>query len=68
MKRNTFKELKTRTLAELNKTLSDTRIELTKIMIQLNAGKMKDVSLAGKKRKEIAQFLTTISEKNKEKS
>lgn len=66
MKRNAFKELKTRTVEELNKMLYDLRIELTKIMVQLKAGKMKDVSLAGKKRKEIAQFLTTISEKNKE--
>jgi ribosomal protein L29 len=68
MKRNTFKEIKTRTVSELIKTLSDLRNELTKIMIQLKAGKMKDVCLAGKKRKEIAQILTTISEKNKEKS
>ncbi len=68
MKRNAFKELKTRTISELNKALSDWRSELSKIMIQLKAGKMKDVSLAGKKRKEIAQILTTISEKNKEKS
>jgi ribosomal protein L29 len=51
MKRNTFKEIKTRTVSELIKTLSDLRNEL-----------------AGKKRKEIAQILTTISEKNKEKS
>lgn len=68
MKRNAFKELKTRTVSELNKMLTDSRTELAKIMIQLKAGKMKDVSLAGKKRKEIAQILTVISGKDKETS
>lgn len=65
MKKSALKELSLKTREELIKTLNDVRSDLGKIMIQFKAGKMKDVSLVGKRRKEIAQILTVLRVKEK---
>lgn len=47
------------------KSLTELKNDVLKISIQLNAGRMKDVALNGKKRKEIAQILTILKEKER---
>jgi ribosomal protein L29 len=65
MKRNLVKELPLKSKNELQKLLTDLKAELAKIRVNIKAKRMKDVSLAGKKRKEIAQILTVINTKEK---
>ena len=60
MKKSAIKDLKTKTDAELNRMLSDTRSELSKIMVQHKAGKLKDVMLVKRKKQDIARILTIL--------
>lgn len=63
MKKNIRKELHDKTIAELQSLLSEYENDLVTIAVSHNAGKMKNVALLGKKRKEVACILTIISEK-----
>ncbi len=63
MKKNTFKEIRTKTRTELVKMLDEHQKELAKIKIQLNAGKLRNVMLTQNKKKDIARIMTCIREK-----
>lgn len=63
MKRNILKETKEKGIEELQKMLVEYRWELDKIKITQKGGKLKNVMLSIKKRKEIAQILTILREK-----
>lgn len=67
MKKNIRKELHDKTIAELRTMLTEYEKDLATIAVSQNAGKMKNVALLGKKRKDVARILTIISEKGAEK-
>lgn len=61
MKRSEVKELASKTDAELQKQLADARIEVSRIMVEVNSRRMINVALAGKKKQDIARILTEIN-------
>jgi ribosomal protein L29 len=63
MKKKDLNELKTKTLVELKKMCKEARIALVKARMEINTGKIKNVSIMGKKRDEIAKMLTIMAEK-----
>lgn len=67
MKKNIRKELHDKTIAELRTMLTEYEKDVATIAVSQNAGKMKNVALLGKKRKDVARILTIISEKGAEK-
>jgi ribosomal protein L29 len=50
-------------LVELKKMCKEARIALVKARMEINTGKIKNVSIMGKKRDEIAKMLTIMAEK-----
>lgn len=66
MKKNDFQKFKmTASLEELNKTLFEKRKTLKQMRFDLNSGKIKNIKDIKKIKKDIAQILTLINEKNK---
>lgn len=66
MKKNDFQKFKmTASLEELNKTLFEKRKALKQMRFDLNSGKIKNIKDIKKIKKDIAQILTLINEKNK---
>lgn len=63
MKAKEFKESKAKDIAELTRQVLQLRQELTKLKMDLAAGKVKNISGVGKYRRDIAQVLTIIREK-----
>lgn len=58
-----IKELRQKEEKELRKILQGTRAELAQLSGQRMDGSLKDSSVLGKKKKEIAQTLTALKEK-----
>lgn len=58
------KDLKTIEIAELQKTLKELRVKLSKLSFELEANTLKNYSEIGKTRKEIARVLTEINSRN----
>lgn len=63
MKAKEFKELKSKDIVELTRQVLQLRQELTKLKMDLAAGKVKNIAGVGKYRRDIAQILTIIREK-----
>jgi len=59
----TIKELREKEGKELRKVLQSTRVELAQLSGQRVGGSLKDNSTLKKKRKEVAQVLTVLKEK-----
>jgi ribosomal protein L29 len=64
MKKNDFKQLKNLNIEELKKMVSEKESKLRELRFNLNVGKIKNFSDIKKIKKEIAQILTLINEKN----
>jgi ribosomal protein L29 len=60
MKRSEVKELPSKTDVELKTMVGQTRVEVSRIMVEVHSRRMIDVSLAGKKKKDIARMLTEL--------
>lgn len=58
------KDLKTIEIVELQKTLKELRVKLSKLSFELEANTLKNYSEIGKTRKEIARVLTEINSRN----
>jgi ribosomal protein L29 len=64
MKKNDFKQLKNLNIEELKKMVLEKKSKLRELRFNLNVGKVKNFSDIRKIKKEIAQILTLINEKN----
>lgn len=64
MKKTELKEIKSKNLTDLKNKTQQLRTELVQIMIEKSLGKLKDVHKFRSKRKEIAQILTFLTQKN----
>ena len=63
MKRTEFNELKNLDLPVLTKKVLQAKGELADLILDKNMKKLKDVKQVGKKRKDIAQMMTVIRQK-----
>lgn len=63
MKKKEFKELKTKKVAELLKEVSEKKNEVTKYLSGMYAGREKNLKKAKSLRRDIAQILTVVKEK-----
>ena len=63
MKKKETKELTLKSPEELQVMLGKVRKELAKIILEIKSGRMKNVSLARNKKKDIAKILTVIRDK-----
>lgn len=63
MKKNQLKELHTKTVGELTSLIQKSEVELTKLKMDLRAGKLKDVQSLNKKRDDLAKMKTIFREK-----
>lgn len=63
MKNTDFQELKNRSVEELHKKLGENRTQLQSLKFDLAAGKIKNVSMIHKTKKNIARILTIINMK-----
>lgn len=63
MKKSKIKELSDQTIPELQKQLVHLRADMARITLEKNAGRLKDVSLLGKRKAEVARILTFITKK-----
>lgn len=63
MKKSKIKELADQTIPELQKQLIHLRADMARITLEKNAGRMKDVSLLGKRKTDVARILTFITKK-----
>lgn len=63
MKIKEVKELKTKEIKDLEKMVSKLRMELMKNMVKIAGGKEKNLKIAWRIKKEIAQILSIIKEK-----
>lgn len=66
MKIKEIKELKTKTIKDLNDLVSKKKLELVKNTVKIAGGKEKNLKVAWTLKKEIAQILTTIKVKGLE--
>lgn len=62
-KKKTKENIKEKTVTELKQLLSEIRRDIAKITVEQNAGRLKNVSLLGQKKKEVARILTVINQK-----
>ena len=65
MKKKELKELKAKELKELNGMLTKKRVELDNALIDLRAGRTKNVHTSRNIRHDIARILTILSEKGR---
>lgn len=63
MKKSTIQEIAILSIDELKKRLKELRLDVAKLNVEMQAKRLKDVSILGKKRKNIAQILTFIHQK-----
>ncbi|KKQ51952.1 50S ribosomal protein L29 [Candidatus Woesebacteria bacterium RIFCSPHIGHO2_01_FULL_39_17] len=63
MKKKEIQDLRGKTQAELKKKAEDKRLELSKIVVNLKASKEKNLKKAKNLRRELAQILTVLREK-----
>ena len=63
MKKSNFQELKKHDINDLRKKLNESRSGLRSLRFDLAAGKIKNVSLIHKTKKDIARILTAINAK-----
>jgi len=63
MKKKEIQDLRGKTQAELKKKAEDKRLELSKIVANLKASKEKNLKKAKNLRRELAQILTVLREK-----
>ena len=56
-------ELKTKTVDELIKDVRDARDEVSKMVIEMKTGKLKNVNFLKSKKKDIARILTVLHAK-----
>lgn len=63
MKKNEIKELLNKPEAELKELLRELRDDIAKIHMEQNIGKIKNVSMIGEKKKQIARILTFFNNK-----
>jgi ribosomal protein L29 len=64
MKNKELKELIKKPLTDLNKTLNEKREKLSKTKFDFSTGKIQNIKEIKKLKKEIAQILTIINQKN----
>ncbi len=62
-KKKTKENIKEKTITELKQLLSEIRRDIAKITVEKNARRLKNVSLLGQKKKEVARILTVINQK-----
>lgn len=65
MKRKDIQELRSKTKGELAKLLTEGRVSLVKLRMELKTAKVKNVRLSARKQDDIARILTIMEEKNK---
>ncbi len=63
VKKKTKENIKEKTITELKQLLSEIRRDIAKITVEKNARRLKNVSLLGQKKKEVARILTVINQK-----
>lgn len=63
MKKNELSQAKSETLQELRKKLKEKKQELAKVRLEISTGKIKNKRASKNLRKDIAQLLTLIREK-----
>lgn len=63
MKKTDFIEIKTLSIEELLKKVGTIKMELVELILDQNMKKQKDVKLVFKKRKDLAQVLTVLRQK-----
>ena len=64
MKTKQLKKLHQETRADLTKQADKLRTELTKLALEVGAGKVKDTNLVKKKRRDLARVMTIVKEKD----
>ena len=62
MKKKQLKEIKNKTVEELEKLVTETKTQLTKLKFEILSAKNKNKRLGKSLRKEIAQILTIINQ------
>lgn len=62
-KKKLKEDIKEKTIAELKMLLLEVRRDIAKITVEKNAGRLKNVSLLGHKKKKVAQILTVLNQK-----
>lgn len=63
MKRKELKKIRTKSIEELHKQIGEEKHKLQELRMQLSLGELKDTQEVKKKRRDIAQILTIIYEK-----
>lgn len=63
MKKNLLSEIKQLPIGEIKQRVTKARLALADLVLDKNMGKLKDLKLLYKKRKDIAQMLTTLRQK-----
>lgn len=63
MKRKDLVDLKTKEVEDLNKILGEKKTKLEKLMVNISAGKEKNLKSASNLRRDISQILTIMREK-----
>lgn len=63
MKRKDLVDLRSKEVKDLNKILGEKKAELEKVMVNVPAGKEKNLKKANNLRRDISQILTIIREK-----
>lgn len=58
--------LREKTFEEMKKMIDEKRVKLATLRMELKIGKIKDTSLVRREKKELAQLLTVLSEKERE--
>lgn len=61
--KNHLKEIKDLSLKEINQKINTAKLELADLSLDKNTNKLKDIKSASKKRKNIAQMLTILRQK-----
>lgn len=63
MKKNDFVQIKGLDLKELNSKMQALKLEIANLVLDKNMKKLKDLRMISKKRKEVAQILTVLRQK-----
>jgi ribosomal protein L29 len=66
MKKNDVKSLKNKDISELKKQLKQAKEELTKTALESKMGKVKNMHIVSKNKKDIAKIMTVINLKKTE--
>lgn len=63
MKKNDLNDLKTIDIKALKERSAKIKLEIVDLMLDRNVGKLKDVRMVSKKRRDLAQILTVLRQK-----